>query len=142
MKSGCIALWLLGSLLLVPLASAADKTNPLPAADEGNMGRRYYERYCSACHGMDGRGQGPVASALRTPPADLTQIAKRRGGQFPAAEISTYIDGRADVRAHGSRDMPVWGERFSDQVGGGSLGEEVVRGNLLILIEYLQSLQR
>jgi hypothetical protein len=91
---------------------------------------------------MDGKGHGPVATALRTPPADLTQIAKRRGGDFPVAEIAAYIDGRTEVRAHGSRDMPVWGERFSEQVGGGSLGEEVVRGNLLILIQYLQSLQQ
>ena len=89
-----------------------------------------------------GRGRGPVASALRTPPADLTQIAKRRGGAFPTAEIAAYIDGRAEVQAHGSRDMPVWGERFSEQVGGGSLGEEVLRGNLLVLMQYLQSLQR
>ncbi len=142
MKSGCLVLWVVWSFFLVPLAVSAGKGNNVSSENLGNMGRRYYERYCSACHGMDGRGQGPVASILRTPPADLTQIARRRGGQFPAAEISTYIDGRADVQAHGSRDMPIWGERFSDQVGVGSLGEEVVRGNLLVLIEYLQSLQQ
>jgi mono/diheme cytochrome c family protein len=112
------------------------------AQSSETMGRQFYERYCSACHGPDGKGHGPVASALRTPPADLTQIAKRRGGEFPVAEIAAYIDGRSEVRAHGSRDMPVWGERFSEQVGGGSLGEEVVRGNLLILMQYLQSLQQ
>ena len=58
------------------------------------------------------------------------------------ADIAATIDGRAQVRAHGSREMPIWGERFSEQVGGGSLGEEVVRGNLLILIQYLQSIQQ
>ena len=142
MKSIFTLLWAGWALLLVPLLALAATGNDNPAEEPGNMGRRFYERYCSACHGMDGRGQGPAAPALRTPPADLTRIAKRRGGQFPAAEIATYIDGRADVRAHGSRDMPVWGERFSEQVGGGSLGEEVVRGNLFILIQYLQSLQQ
>jgi hypothetical protein len=106
------------------------------------MGRQLYKRYCSACHGMDGKGQGPVASDLRTPPADLTQIAKRRGGEFPVGEIAAIIDGRTEVRGHGSRAMPVWGERFSEQVGGGSLGEEVVRGNLLVLMQYLQSIQQ
>jgi len=139
MQSGCRGKW---SLLLISLVLMAGSDHPVSAEDSGNMGRRFFERYCSSCHGMDGRGMGPVAPDLLTPPADLTQIAKRRGGQFSAAEIATYIDGRAQVRAHGSRTMPVWGERFSDQVGGGSLGEEVVRGNLLILIQYLQSLQQ
>ncbi|WP_179130982.1 c-type cytochrome [Candidatus Entotheonella palauensis] len=128
--------------LLIPLAVAAGQDNNKMAQDNGSIGRQLYERYCSACHGMDGQGQGPVAFDLRTEPADLTQIAKRRGGKFPVAEIAAFIDGRADVRAHGSRDMPVWGERFGEQVGGGSLGEEVVRGNLLVLIQYLQSLQQ
>lgn len=142
MKSNGIALQTRWWLLLVALMLAAGAGHDVLAADAGTMGQRFFERYCSACHGMDGRGQGPVAPALRTPPADLTQIAKRRGGQFPVAEIAAHIDGRADVQAHGSRDMPVWGERFSEQVGGGSLGEEVVRGNLLILVQYLRSLQQ
>ncbi len=142
MKSDCIARWVGWSLLLVSLVIMAGSNHPVSAENANNMGRQFFERYCSACHGMDGRGAGPVAPDLRTPPADLTRIAQRRGGQFPTAEIAASIDGRAQVRAHGSRDMPVWGERFSEQVGGGSLGEEVVRGNLLVLIQYLQSLQQ
>ena len=106
------------------------------------MGGKLFAKYCSACHGMEGRGNGPVASALVTPPADLTRIASRRGGQFPLSEIAATIDGRAEVRAHGNRAMPVWGEQFSAQVGGGSLGDEVVRGNLLVIMQYLRSIQR
>ena len=128
--------------ILMALAIVIALSPRVMAQHAETMGRQFFERYCSACHGMDGKGHGPVASALRTPPADLTQIAKRRGGEFPMAEIAAYIDGRTKVQAHGSRDMPVWGERFSEQVGGGSLGEEVVRGNLLILTQYLQSLQQ
>lgn len=128
--------------ILIALAIVMAPGTRVRAQHAETAGRQFFERYCSACHGMDGKGHGPVASALRTPPADLTQIAKRRGGKFPVAEIAAYIDGRTEVRAHGSRDMPVWGERFSEQVGSGSLGEEVVRGNLLILIQYLQSLQQ
>jgi mono/diheme cytochrome c family protein len=128
--------------LLILLAMIAGRSGAAMAQNSDGAGRQLFERHCSACHGMDGRGGGPVAAALRTPPADLTQIAKRRGGAFPVAEIAAYIDGRAEVRAHGSRDMPVWGERFSEQVGGGSLGEEVLRGNLLVLMQYLQSLQQ
>lgn len=105
-------------------------------------GQQYFVRYCSACHGMDGRGDGPAAAALRTPPADLTRIAERRGGQFPVAEIAAYIDGRTMVPAHGSREMPIWGERFGEMVGVPGVSEEVVRGNVLVLIEYLKTLQR
>jgi len=142
MKATCKALPVRWIWLLIPLVVIAGRGSDAAAQDAYSVGRQLFERHCSACHGMDGKGQGPVASALLTPPADLTQIAKRRGGEFQAADIAAYIDGRSDVRAHGSRDMPVWGERFSEQVGGGSLGEEVVRGNLLVLIQYLQSLQQ
>jgi len=128
--------------MLLGMALAAEK--PLPAIPGGmtSSGQQYFVRYCSACHGLQGRGDGPSAPALRTPPADLTRIAQRRGGRFPVAEIAAYIDGRTVVPAHGSRDMPIWGERFGEMVGGGSVGEEVVRGNLLVLIEYLQSIQQ
>ena len=107
-----------------------------------SAGQQYFVRYCSACHGMTGRGDGPAAPALRTPPADLTRIAQRRGGHFPVAEMAAVIDGRTVVPAHGSREMPIWGERFGEMGGGGSVGEEVIRGNLLVLIEYLQAIQQ
>lgn len=129
--------WSLGSVALAP----AQPLPPIPG-ETVSAGQQYFMRYCSACHGTTGRGDGPAAAALRTPPADLTRIAQRRGRHFPVAEIAAYIDGRTTVPAHGSRDMPVWGERFGEMVGGGSLGEEVVRGNLLVLIEYLQSIQQ
>lgn len=91
---------------------------------------------------MEGRGKGPAASALRTPPADLTRIAQRRGGKFPVEEIAAYIDGRTAMPAHGSREMPVWGERFGEMVGVPGVSEEVVRGNVLVLVEYLKRIQR
>ncbi|NNL67959.1 MAG: c-type cytochrome, partial [Myxococcales bacterium] len=79
-------------------------------------GQRSFERYCSACHGMDGRGDGPLREVLRTPPLDLTRIAARRGGVFPDAEIADVIDGRREVQAHGGREMPVWGKIFSRRI--------------------------
>jgi len=139
MKTGYIGGWGWMYVLLFPLVVVAEQGNDMPSGGSKLMGRQLYERYCSACHGIEAHGNGSVASALRMSPADLTQIARRRGGQFPEAEIATYIDGRADVRAHGSRDMPVWGERFGEQVGGGDLGEEVMRGNLLVLIQSIPS---
>ena len=134
---GVVVWW--GTLLGMALA-AAQPPPPIPGETVG-AGRQYFVRYCSACHGVAGRGDGPAAPALRTPPADLTRLAQRRGGRFPVTEIAAYIDGRTVVPAHGGREMPIWGERFGEMGGGGSVGEEVVRGNLLVLIEYLQAIQ-
>jgi mono/diheme cytochrome c family protein len=126
---------------LVCLAGPGRAEQPIPGAPV-NIGQHYFVQYCGACHGMDGRGHGPVAPALLTPPADLTRIAQRHGGQFPDAEIAAQIDGRTMVRAHGSRDMPVWGWRFGEKFGGEGVGEEAVRGHLLVLIDYLRSIQQ
>ena len=109
---------------------------------EGDVGRSHYGRYCASCHGMDARGRGPVAGELKTPPTDLTRIAARHKGRFLDAEIASYIDGRADVPAHGTREMPVWGERFSTQYGSDSVAEEVTRGKIGVLIQYLKRIQK
>jgi len=71
----------------------------------------------------------------------VSRCGRPRRGPFPAAEIAASIDGRTVVPAHGSREMPIWGERFGAMGGGGSVGEEVVRGHLLVLMAYLQSIQ-
>lgn len=128
-------------MLLGIVAVVAQPLAPI-SGETMRAGEQYFVRYCSACHGLQGRGDGPAASALRTPPADLTRLAQRRGGQFPTTEIAALIDGRTVLPAHGSREMPIWGERFAAMGGGGSVGEEVVRGNLLVLLDYLQTLQR
>jgi len=126
---------------LLRMALAAEQPQLSPA-EMVHVGHRYFVRYCSACHGAEGRGNGPTASALQPPPADLTRIAQRRGGHFPVTEISAYIDGRIGVPAHGRRDMPVWGERFGEIVGHDVLGEAVIRSHLQLLIAYLQAIQQ
>ena len=125
-------------LLGLRLTTAQPQSIPPEAVRRGH---HYVVRYCSACHGREGRGDGPAASALQPPPADLTRIAQRRGRHFPVAEIRAYIDGRIGVPAHGRREMPVWGERVEEMVGGGSLGEAVARSSIQLLVEYLQALQ-
>lgn len=120
-------------------AGAAQEGGPDPVLAE--LGAPLFQRHCAACHGADGRGEGPVARALVTRPADLTTIAARRDGTFPST-IAKFIDGRFEVAAHGSREMPVWGLRFGADVPDAGVGESIARGNIATLVEYLKSIQR
>lgn len=87
-------------------------SNGLTQSDDEHLGLTEYELACMPCHGVDGRGDGPLAKKLKTPPSDLTQLAKSNGGMLPNPRIKKFIDGRADVAAHGAREMPVWGDRY------------------------------
>jgi mono/diheme cytochrome c family protein len=116
---------------------------PSTPATRAAAGESLFLAYCSSCHGSGAQGDGPAAGALALPPADLTRIAARRGGEFPAPEIAAFIDGRTRVAAHGSRDMPVWGRRFDDR-NQSLLADETLLspGQILTVVEYLRSLQR
>jgi mono/diheme cytochrome c family protein len=138
---GIVAIAIWGGILLAFLAGQGQTEQAMPGGHV-NVGQQYFVQYCAACHGIDGQGNGPVAPILRTPPPDLTRIAQRRGGQFPDAEIAALIDGRTMAPAHGSREMPVWGQRFAEKFGGEAIGEEAVRGHLLVLMQYLKSVQQ
>jgi mono/diheme cytochrome c family protein len=118
-------------------ARAAEPGDPLLA----EPGAETFRQYCAACHGTTGEGNGPVAAELKKPPADLTRIAARRGGTFPDAEIARWIDGRFDVPAHGTREMPIWGRVFQEAAPGAE-PDDVVRGRLLTLVEYLKTIQK
>ncbi|MBM3763009.1 MAG: cytochrome c [Acidobacteria bacterium] len=83
-------------------------------------GKELYVAYCASCHGMDLKGKGPVAGALKDPVPDLTTIQKRRGGKFVVADLEKFILGEGELKAaHGSVEMPVWGACFP-ACGGGS----------------------
>jgi mono/diheme cytochrome c family protein len=105
-------------------------------------GQRLFSAYCSSCHGSLALGNGPVAPALRTPPADLTRIAERAGGTFDAARVAAYIDGRTRIEAHGDREMPVWGRMFDDR-NENLMGDETLLspGMIFNIVEYLASIQ-
>lgn len=140
------ALALVGGLVaLVSLAAAAAdsvstaESPPDPMLAE--MGAAPFERYCASCHGAKGEGDGSVVPALATAPADLTRIAARRDGEFPRGEIGRIIDGRFRIDAHGTREMPVWGARFAEAIADPGLSEEVSRGTIAVLVEYLASIQ-
>ncbi len=101
-------------------------------------GKEMYKSYCAVCHGTDATGEGPAASALKLPPTNLTQLAKNNGGQYPSAHVAAVIRGQADLAAHGSKDMPVWGPLFSSISNG---HEAEVQQRIANLVEYIGTLQ-
>ena len=127
-------------LLLVAVASLVTIACSSERSTRSVAGRDLYVRYCTSCHGEDAKGQGPVAASLRTPPSDLTQIAKRAGG-FDEAAVLSSIDGRRQISAHGPREMPVWGAVFSEELKGQAYAEYVNLLQSRELVSYLQSLQ-
>src|SRR5260370_15040962 len=107
--------------------------------DDIAQGRALYLQYCASCHGRYADGKGPVAPALSTPPANLRLLSERYGNPLPEDQIARFIDGRADVKAHGLRDMPVWGEEAWKYHGKGSRGR--ARDWVAKLVAYLQTIQ-
>ncbi len=112
-----------------------------------DLGKQEFESNCAACHGMNGKGDGPMADQLRSSPADLTQLAKKNGGVLPTARLYEVIEG-ANVPSHGTRTMPVWGKEFQienaefyKEARGNYDPAAVVRGRILMLVEYLNRIQ-
>ena len=109
------------------------------AGTTATQGAELFKTHCASCHGADATGNGPVARALRHPPADLTLIAKRNGGTFPTARVHRIILGW-DIESHGDREMPVWGDPFTltrgDRFGDGA------EARIAAIVRYLESIQR
>jgi mono/diheme cytochrome c family protein len=117
----------------------------LTAAQEMEVimaGELEYQQYCAVCHGVDAKGYGIMSKFLTIAPSDLTQASKKNGGRFPFWQIYRIIDGREEVRGHGTREMPIWGARFRSQAGGDDTGSRSqVAGRILGLVFYLQHIQ-
>ncbi len=101
-----LTLTVLAVIALLPGATLAQEQSA------GSLGKAMYTKYCSNCHGVSGKGDGPFAPQLTKKPTDLTQLAKKNNGTFPSEQVAHVIDGRAPVPAHGPREMPIWGKRF------------------------------
>jgi nucleotide-binding universal stress UspA family protein len=102
-------------------------------------GSEVFRTYCAVCHGTSARGDGPLASSMKKKPANLAEIAKRNGGQFPTDLVFRTIDGRQPVRGHGGPDMPVWGDVFTRSRDAGDA--ERVKAVIESLVQYLDSIQ-
>jgi mono/diheme cytochrome c family protein len=124
-------------LALVVLAFLASDAS---AQDASNIaGSTIYKTYCAVCHGKDATGDGPLAGSLRIVPPDLTLLAKRNGGAYPADQVFRIIDGRKPVKGHGGPDMPIWGDAFKQSANGYT--EEKVKQRIDALVDFLKWLQ-
>jgi mono/diheme cytochrome c family protein len=126
------------ALVALALSACAPLRGRHADADEG---RDRYRRACASCHGVTGHGDGPVASSLRTPPPDLTTVSARHGGTFPRTLVVAMITGDYPVDAHGTRDMPVWSERFPDGSGATAAASFYARRRTELIADYIASLQ-
>ncbi len=124
-------------------------------ADDIDLGKREYMSNCATCHGLTGRGDGPYLQFMMdgeyvvpTLP-DLTVLARNNGGVFPSDRVREVIDGRLELKAHGPRDMPIWGidygkeaAEYYRQVFQVSDAETFVRARIGALVAYIRSIQR
>jgi len=106
----------------------------------GISGAYTYRTSCASCHGTDGKGDGPLAENLRVRPPDLTLLARRHKGEFPADKVFRIIDGRNPVKGHGGPDMPVWGDAFKNEETG--FDDARVREKIRSVVDYLRTLQQ
>ncbi len=134
-----VAIGIVCIALLACSAEAGQQTGPVvpPLISESAYGPDLYRAYCASCHGKDGRGDGPVAPALKVSPPDLTRLTARQGGMFPAIEVQAILRGTA-VSAHGSEEMPVWGPIFQAL----DPSDARVKARIASLVSHLRSIQR
>jgi len=129
--------------IVVAQDQTQDQTNkviqhtPVKATSPAS-GKEMYTSYCAVCHGTDGKGGGPAASALKTAPTDLTTLSKNNGGKYPALKVTSSIRGESNLPAHGTKEMPVSGSLFWG-MSHGHQGE--VQQRVANLTEYIESLQ-
>jgi mono/diheme cytochrome c family protein len=126
---------------LTSLCAAAGRTAPPEPPKGAEGGKNIFRTICASCHGRDARGGGPVAESLKTKPPDLRRIAQRRGGAFPEDEIARYIDGRTRTPAHGTSEMPVWGDSLARAVTDEQERERRIARAVEMLVAYLKTIQ-
>ena len=119
---------------------ADNRTGPKLATAVDALRKQKYDVYCATCHGPEGKGDGTLSKSVRKKPADLTQLAKKNNGQFPADTVAKFIDGRTRDEAHLKSDMPVWGDVFSKSQTSSS--PEEVKARIDALVKYIETLQQ
>ena len=124
------------SSLVVLAQDKQIKRVPITQTSPGS-GKEMFGTYCAPCHGLDGTGNGPAASALKKQPADLTQLAAKAGGKYPSAHVYAVLK-QVDSPVHGSKEMPIWGSLFSSV----SNNEGEIHMRITNLVNYVQTMQK
>jgi mono/diheme cytochrome c family protein len=132
----------------IALGAALVLSSGVVAAQKDNVGKLEYDSNCATCHGVTGKGDGPLAGYLTQKPSDLTTLSMRNNGVFPVSLLQALIDGREVTAVHGTRDMPAWGneydqravEYYSDYFSNFS-AESFIRTRILALVDYIHGLQ-
>ncbi len=130
------------SVLLLGILGVGQQTTAgakVPSKAEPLSGKQLYISYCSMCHGGDAKGGGPFSPQLKVWPPDLTQLAKKNNGTYPAMRVAESIDGEFGKPSHGSREMPIWGPVFRSMAHGHDDSAQVRIDNV---VKYLESLQQ
>jgi len=132
----------IATLGLLAMATTAAIAQPKiekvpPVATSPASGKEMFNAYCAVCHGAGGKGDGPAAKALNKAPANLTQLAAKNDNKFPDAVVSRYIAGDDAVAAHGTRDMPMWGQVFHSMGSSAAVDQLRIRN----LTDYVKTLQ-
>lgn len=125
----------LSACLLLAIAATGRAEGGPSSQAASHDGAQLFQTYCASCHGLRAKGDGAVAPSLKVPPPDLTLLAKRNNGVFPAERVRQIIEGKG-VAAHGERTMPVWGDVFARKIGGRD--PHVLLGSL---VQYLDQIQ-
>ena len=141
MKKNLTSYYLIIGFVLA-LGSAAAQTKPVikevPAKITRSLdGKELFSQFCAVCHGVDGKGNGPAAPALKKSPGDLTQLSQKHGGKFPALAVKMSITGGSNVMEHGTREMPMWGSVLSETGQQKAMGDMRVQ----VLLEYIEHIQ-
>ena len=125
--------------IFVPIGPVAAAEQP----DSLSEGGAIYMQSCAACHGAEGRGNGPVAAALLKSPADLTRLSLQHRGRFPREDVVAVVSGERNVLEHGTREMPVWSQHFAPTTSGATgIAAVYARRRLDLLTGFLESIQR
>ena len=134
----------LGVLLIgqgTGITQTKDKTLKVvpPPYSQPQSGKQMYKDYCAACHGMEGKGNGPAVEFLKASPPDLTIMAKGHNDTYVTDHVRTVLRFGTESKAHGTLDMPLWGQMFSAL---NSHDDAVVKLRINNLCEYVQSIQQ
>lgn len=136
---------LLLTLFLINQASASPESESKSLVSAVEQGKAVYSRFCSVCHGVDGKSADSQLVDLQTQPPDLTQIKKSNNNQFPWLRLYSVINSQESVGAHESREMPEWNQVFDMRNWGSDdndeFAEEIIYGRIFVLLMYLNSIQ-